>query len=203
MRTRAASASVGDADPVTEQFACHGIFTELIDDGWRVLPLCETDDPVARGTFPSTRSKIALIAARSPFPSIAFAIKLLTRRCNLVWPVRLSTTSLSCETSSILKSLGNWPRDPIASCGATMQPFYPGFAALQPQEIVAVARSTGLDPTGSRLRPMLLKNCQSASGIRKTHSRGAPTLDVIRRVFENARRRLHRRKQRRSRRAAP
>ena len=48
---------VGDADPVAEQFACHGIFSELID-GWQVLPLCETDDLVARGTLPSTRSKI-------------------------------------------------------------------------------------------------------------------------------------------------
>jgi hypothetical protein len=57
MRTRAAAASVGDADPVTEQFACHGIgiFTELIDDGWQVLGLCETDDPVARGTFPKAK----------------------------------------------------------------------------------------------------------------------------------------------------
>jgi hypothetical protein len=89
---------------VTEQFACHGTFTELIDDGWRVLPLCETDDLVVRGTLPSTRSKIALIATRSPL--IAFAIKLLTTRCNLVtlgW--RLSKGSLSCEISSIVKSL--------------------------------------------------------------------------------------------------
>src|ERR1700730_12562405 len=119
MRTRAASASVGDADPVTEQFACHGIFTELIDDGWRVLLLCETDELVARGALPSTRSKITMIAARSPVPlltrfpfssysstPVACAIKLLTTRCNLVmlgW--RLSTGSLSCEISSIVKSL--------------------------------------------------------------------------------------------------
>src|ERR1700738_5211513 len=117
MRTRAASASVGDADPVTEQFACHGIFTELIDDGWRVLLLCETDELVARGTLPSTRSKI--FAARSPVPlltrfpfssysstPLACAITLLTTRCNLFmlgW--RLSTGSLSCEISSIVKSL--------------------------------------------------------------------------------------------------
>jgi hypothetical protein len=39
MRTRAAAASVGDADPVTDQFACRGIFTELIDDGWHLLSI--------------------------------------------------------------------------------------------------------------------------------------------------------------------
>jgi hypothetical protein len=58
---RATESSVGDADPVAERFACHGLFTELID-GWGVMPLCETDDLVAGGTLPSTRSIIALIA---------------------------------------------------------------------------------------------------------------------------------------------
>jgi len=37
---------VGDADPVAEQSARRGIFPELLE-GWRVLPFCKTDDPVA------------------------------------------------------------------------------------------------------------------------------------------------------------
>src|SRR5208337_4683863 len=76
---RATESSNGDADPVAERFACQGLFTELID-GWRVMPLCETDDLVARGTLPSTRSIIVLIARRLPVSLFIVLINTLRLR---------------------------------------------------------------------------------------------------------------------------